>query len=109
MRFYKIIQASVGADPGARRGRFIAPTADLSALDGWSAIQLKKLMFINLQLGTRFQWPKRLSFRNLSGTLQDSFRCLAPLFCVRFLCANHRAFSLAQRPVNHAYQPFSLA
>src|SRR5215469_17890493 len=63
----------------------------------------------NVQIGTRFQWPKRLGFCNLGSTLQDSFRYLAPLFCARFRRANNCTFSLSQRPINHAYQPFSLA
>jgi hypothetical protein len=51
MHVDKIIRLSVGADyadeqthPIIRRGRFIAPIADLSALGGFSDIQMKRLI-----------------------------------------------------------------
>jgi hypothetical protein len=53
MLMNKIIRPFVGADyvdeqnnPAIRRGRFIAPSADLSAIDGCSTFQIIKLKSI---------------------------------------------------------------
>jgi hypothetical protein len=48
MAFNTILWSRVGADyahernnPDSCRGRFIAPTADVSAFDGWSDVRMK--------------------------------------------------------------------